>query len=703
MDLNMNMAEKALMEDLVSGSNVLSEEEYRGIVLAISEYACSIVTKTLGPYGKTTNVDDSTFTAPTKDGWTVLRSLRFSDPLYNSIYNVINQISFDLVTKVGDGTTSALTGANVFLHAILKEIENPESPLYKMRQSDLLANIEKVKDKIVSNLSNSSEIKHIDPAGNFEDIYKIAYISSNGNEKLARAIQHIYKEAGNPNIYVTLDSGDDLKVDILDGYKYDCNIINQKVYRNSEDGTYVLNEPFLVAIFDHNVTYNEHKNIISGLSNYASQRNTSVLLVAPYFDDIITNILNTTINSFVQQRKIPNLIMMQVPLASNLDRKTLSDFTLLTNAQIFDYGKVRALNVTVHNANPNNAKNKIEDDLLDIEQYHFESTDDLIDTCIGHINHAVIADKYIVISRYESVYNEQLYNAEIEQIKNDFIEIARRTQKSSNMLSKDYLEAHQRYIKMLGKMGTIKVGAQTELEKHCLKDWVDDAVLACRSAFNNGYIRGLNLSTLSIIDNLIKDMDTNLNIGEVTGKNTVEIKRDLAVAKLFYNVFMEMSLTVLRNKYPDIEKVNESGKLVNEEIEYDVTFYDKDRVEVKPYTNSTIMEALIHSDKTFDLVTDSVFKVWTVINSLSTDIEILNSVVGVLSILLTSDQYISLNKGYDKKMSRKLQLEREQEKAAAIEYGKLQGRLKFFMECFPDASMKKAANAVLNSSPFPID
>ena len=256
---------------------------------------------------------------------------------------------------------------------------------------------------------------------------------------------------------------------------------------------------------------------------------------------------------------------------------------------------------------------------------------------------------------------------------------------------------------MLGKMGTIKVGAQTELEKHCLKDWVDDAVLACRSAFNNGYIRGLNLSTLSIIDNLIKDMDTNLNIGEVTGKNTVEIKRDLAVAKLFYNVFMEMSLTVLRNKYPDIEKVNESGKLVNEEIEYDVTFYDKDRVEVKPYTNSTIMEALIHSDKTFDLVTDSVFKVWTVINSLSTDIEILNSVVGVLSILLTSDQYISLNKGYDKKMSRKLQLEREQEKAAAIEYGKLQGRLKFFMECFPDASMKKAANAVLNSSPFPID
>lgn len=694
MKLNMNMAEPSVMEDLVSGSNVLSESEYRNIVLAISEFACSIVTKTLGPYGKTTNIDDSTFTAPTKDGWTVLRNLKFSDPLYNSIYNVINQISFDLVTKVGDGTTSAMTGANIFLHAILAEIENKDSVLYKTRQSDLLDHITAVKDRIISRLRKSEEIKTIDTDGDYEDIYQIAYVSSNGNEKLSREIQQIYKETQNPNIYVTLDSGDELKSEIQDGYKYDGMVLRHKVYVNSDDGTYITDTPIYVAVFNHNVTYNEHKNIISALSRFATSHNTSVLIVAPYFDDIITNIMNTTINTFVQNRQVPNIILMQTALAGPADRLAMDDFNLLTNGQIFDYGKVRALNVTMHNLDPKNEKNKIEDDLLDIEQYNFETPDQLIETCVGQINHAIISEKYIIISRYESVVNEDLYNRTISEIKEEFIEISRRTNKSSNMLSKDYMQAQQRYIKMLGKMGAIKVGAQTELEKHCLKDSVDDAVLACRSAFNNGYIRGLNLTTLNIIRDLIE-----YHVSDNTAEGIEYGRKDLAILELFYSVFLEMSLSVLRNKYPDINYI-EDGVEVNTEAKYYVTEDVNGEPAHIAYTNSSLMDYAIRSGKTFDLVKDELTEKWTVINSLSTDIEILNSVVGVLSILLTSDQFISLNKQYDKKMSRRLMLEREQEKAEAIELGKLNARLKFYMEAKPGVDKSKAILYVLNSNPF---
>lgn len=670
MKFDMNIADASVMEEIVSGSNVLTESEYKNIVLAITEYACSIVTKTLGPYGKTTNIDDSTFTAPTKDGWTVLRNLRFSDPLYNSIYNVINQISFDLVTKVGDGTTSALTGANVFLHAILAKLMDHESALYNLRQSDILKLIEDCKDKIIKALHASPEIRRIDPEDEaFEDIRKIAYISSNGNDELSETIQNIYKATKNPNIYVTLDAGDSLEYEIQEGYKYDGGVLNHKVYVNSENGTYMVDTPILVAVFNHNVTYNEHSKIISALSKYATQRNTSVLIIAPYFDDIISNILATTINSYVQQRQVPNVICMQCGMATMADKLAMSDLVLLTNGQMFDYGKVRALNVTMHNMDPKNVQNKIEDDLLDIEQYNFENPEQMIMQCIGHINRAVIGEKYIIIQNYETIVNKDLYDQVIREIEEEFTEISRRTNKSSNMLSKDYMQAQQRYIKMLGKMGTIKVGGTTELAKHCLKDSVDDAVLACRSAFNNGYIRGLNLTTINEINCLIYSLERET----AEEKRDLKWQREMETLNMFKDVFVEMSLYVLRNKYPDVWDPT-TGSM--KEQSYEVTnehAYQKKSMK----TNTELLNTAAGLNMTFDLVTDTITEEWTVINSLATDVEILNSMVGVLSLFLTSDQFVSLNKSYDKKMSRKIMLEREQEKAKAIHLGELEAKMEF--------------------------
>lgn len=689
MKIDMNIADASVMEEIVSGSNVLTESEYKNIVLAITEYACSIVTKTLGPYGKTTNIDDSTFTAPTKDGWTVLRNLRFSDPLYNSIYNVINQISFDLVTKVGDGTTSALTGANVFLHAILAKLGDSNSALYKLRQSDILKLIEDCKDKIINALHESPEIRKIDPEDEkFDDIRKIAYISSNGNDELSDVIQNIYKVTKNPNIYVTLDAGDKLEYEIQEGYKFDGGVLNHKVYVNSENGTYMVDTPILVAVFNHNVTYNEHSRIISALSKYATQRNTSVLIIAPYFDDIISNILATTINSYVQQRQVPNVICMQCGMATMADKLAMSDLVLLTNGQMFDYGKVRALNVTMHNMDPKNVKNKIEDDLLDIEQYNFENPEQMIMQCIGHINRAVIGEKYIIVQNYESIVNKDLYNQVIREIEEEFVEISRRTNKSSNMLSKDYMQAQQRYIKMLGKMGTIKVGGATELAKHCLKDSVDDAVLACRSAFNNGYIRGLNLTTISEINFLIGNLERKTTEDE----RDLKWKREMETLKMFKDVFVEMSLYVLRNKYPDVWDPA-TGAMKEQEYEV-VNEHAYQKTSMK--TNTELLDTAAGLNMTFDLVTDTITEDWTVINSLATDVEILNSMVGVLSLFLTSDQFVSLNKSYDKKMSRKIMLEREQEKAKAIHMGELEAKMEFIKKYTSISNLDEESLRALN-------
>jgi hypothetical protein len=400
-----------------------------------------------------------------------------------------------------------------------------------------------------------------------------------------------------------------------------------------------------MAVFDHNVTYNEHGNLITSLSRYAASRQSEVIIIAPHFDDIITNIIGTTINTFIQKNQVPNIMMVQVPLSIDIHRQYLSDVVLLTNAQVFDYGKVRAFNVMVHNAT---SEEKIEDALLQVDDYKFESPTDLIEKCIGVANYLIIADKYIVIKEYDTIVNTSVYNATMNEVRDAYLAAKERANKNTTMLTKEYMDAYQRYTKLSGNLGIIKVGGGSELEKHCLKDSVDDAVLACRSAYDNGYIRGLNLATISAIDTIRQESDESVH-GIYSSIKSI-MRTD--ILDMLFSVFREMSLQVLRNKYSD-------------DVSRHVTLPHEKDAEMR---NEDIIDYCIGYGYSYNLVTERVEldENATVINSVSIDIEILNSMISILSTMLTSNQLLTLSRVYDRKMSRKQALQNKMDDQAAM-------------------------------------
>lgn len=616
------MGNNELYEDIRYGTNIIPEDEFNDIIKYIADTATEMVVKTLGPNGRTTIIDDGSFTYPTKDGWSILKRLRFNDPIHNSLYNVLKQVSFDLVSKVGDGTTSSFCGADIFLNRILDYKKD-----HDFRQAEFISALNDVVEDIIHALENSKYVKHIDMDGDFSDIYKIAYISSNGNEKLAKMIQEIYQKTNNPNIYVNLDPGSVMNYEIQTGYKYDCKPINQKVYRNRDDGNFTLSERAHVAFFNHNVSYQEHQHIITGLSRYASATNSTIFILAPNFDDVLLNIIGTSINSMVQQGQVPNIMLIQVPMSMTAHQNYFKDLVLLTNAQIFDYGKVRAYNVLVHNLTAPEEE-KMEDALLNMDQYKFSTPEEIIRTCIGNTNRIVVSEKYLILQDYETIINPEVYKNTLKDVEQAFVEAKAKAEKSANMLQKDYMDAYQRFTKLKGNLGVINVGEKSELAKHCLKDSVDDAVLACRSAYSNGYIRGLNLAMLNIINGL-------LNMDIYTTKEHGDLKMD--ILEMIYNVFFEMSMLVLQNKYP-----NESEHAV----------YDTNGNKIDLMVNSDILFYCIQNECGYDITTDTIMsdETCTVINSAMTDIEILRGVVSILSMMLTSNQFLSVNRSYDRTM-----------------------------------------------------
>jgi len=621
--------------DIAASANLINGEDFRNTVFNISKYAADMVVKTLGPFGSTTIIDDSTFTYPSKDGWTCLNRLHFNDPIYDSIYKCIRQISFTIVNKVGDGTTSALIGANAFLEEILNYQDNNE-----FRQVDFMNDLEKVRDKIINKLLNGDELHLIDKNGDFSDIRKIAYVSSNSNEGLSDIIQKIYQETNNPNIYVTLDNGNKLDYEIQTGYRFECGTLNHKVYVNTDDKTCELNHgEALIALFNHNLTYNEHAKIISMLSNYANALHKTIIIAAPYFDDILTNFMGTAINGMIQQHQVPNILMMQIPLSLDIQHLYMSDLNMLVNGQILDTGKVRAIYAMMHNQE--NPDKKVEEELLKAPTYNFESPEDLFDHCLGHINKITISDTYAVLQDYDSVYNENLYKQTLNEAEQNYNFAKEKANKSDTNLNKDFMNAQQRYVKLIGKMGIIKVGGASELEKHCIKDSVDDAVLACKSAYDNGYIRGLNLATIKVIRELMKD-------STLTGS-------EFDILNMLNNVFLSMTNAVLTNKYSNEVKrrVNVRGAQTMARI----TSLNMN------FNNEEIIEFCVSNNLGYNLVTETFddMEDLTVINSVSTDVEILKAILGILSLMLTSNQFLSTNLVYDRKMTRAQAIEQKVE------------------------------------------
>lgn len=633
---------ESLYDRIASDSNVVGGDEYRELICAVAQVASDMVVKTLGPYGSTTVIDDgSGMTYPSKDGWACLSRLQFTDPTYNTIFAMLKKISFNSVTTVGDGTTTAMVAATNFLNTMYKDFMPKATKKGPFRQADFIASMNSVAKKLEESLTDNEHMKTIDHDGDFEDIYKIAYVATNGNEYFAKLIQEIYQKTHNPNIQVVLDrSLPRTKGEVQTGYRFEARTISFRSYVNDASNRInYKNHPVRLVVFDHNVTYQMHAQIITGLSNMSSRDNVTTVILAPYFDDIIASMIMSAVNRMIQDHQIPNIVLVQVPTVMQLHQKTLSDLAIITGGQIFDEAKVKAFNILRHNAT-HGEDDQIKDDMFSIEQYAFKSPEEILKRCIGIAKSLVITKDEGFIQEFENSQLKEYQNI-LKEATEDYEEAKKKAVKTmGGTLDKEYLFKQMRYIKLHGSTGVIKVGGMSDLQARCDKDALDDAVLACRSAYENGYVRGMNLELLSILNGLLQDNWVTNDTARVY---------DSDVVYLLFKSFYLTSIQVLRNKHPD------------DEVKRNVTCYDNNCLKVEPgvnvapityrFCNKEILDTLIQDGQRLDynLRTETMHAAgsWEVINSTATDIEILRAVVNVLTTVITSNQFLSVTRRFD--------------------------------------------------------
>lgn len=670
--------------------NVISKETYEERSRKVFHLLWKTLAKSFGPYGAPTLIFNYPYSHVTKDGFTIMKNLSMdaSDQLVDqSIANMASDICGRLNYTVGDGTTSAVIATNSIYQNYLKHKERFEKDLIMPR--DIMRAFNDVKGDIIERLHGFvKSIQSNDIEELYKNIYKVVYISSNADESMSENIASLYKELNFPGISCELSTDGITRSRLIKGYHYDM-VLNDRLYINSDDNTMQVNGADVI-MFSVKVTKSIYENILKPLNEQCKMRGRKLIVCASFYDETALGqtIRRDLTNEYSKTHDI-NMVLCTYKAVSEHTRKLADDFAMLANTIMID----RELKASIEKQLDEGAN------ILDI--FNIDRRDDIPNLmCVGldkrrsngaaryinsakpdHVEEFPIADNAIRLGYIgkasiglnkslfeEFYYNENRYNAVLKEAES-LLKEAEDKYKKLGTFNVVVNQAQQRYYALKLNMGSIEVGADSDLSQKLLKDAVDDAIKAAASAFDHGVIKGCNTDMIrSIID--IKNEYRKLNW---TDENKKELY--LTVMDILLDGFKDVYRTVLSNAFPDMVVVTNDDECINRDIysiaEKKVTeFFRKnifDTIELHDSDDSRTIKGIVESViwdnlidkrecKLHDLIigisshTGMVFDVSTkefsnnIINSTQTDEEILIATIDLIALLITGNQMLITQK-----------------------------------------------------------
>ena len=380
---------------------------------------------TLGPFGKNVIIANK-FEDPiiTKDGVSIARNIYLNDNIRAVGANMIKQASIATNDKVGDGTTTSMVLAQIALEEGFNKIEAGDSAIQvaKYLKEELPNIISRLKKKAL-------------PIKGKEDIYNVAMISTNNDERLSSLITNAYEKVEDNIIYENNTSADTI-LEVLEGMRFKSTYHSTYFITDKTTNSITLKDGRL-AIYNskiHNVR--DVKNIITK----ASQDNKPLVIIA---DDIDPNVIISIISS--NKKKEFQCVVISSPGFGHGRQKTLEDISIYTGAEIYK-------------------KDPSDPVLGKFDSVHIDEKGTTITGSYGdkeeiekHINHL------------ELILNNK-DNEEEKKI------------------------TKKRIAKFKKGVGIIKIGANSQLELKERKDRLEDAINSVKASVEGGIIAGGGIS-----------------------------------------------------------------------------------------------------------------------------------------------------------------------------------------------------------------
>ena len=465
------------------------------------------VTITMGAKGQNVLLDINHGSLPhiTKDGVTVAKSVDLNDPVESTACTLLKSIALRTNEEVGDGTTTSVALAYSILQNGAKAIlDDGVHPIMLKRGLDMQL------ESVLAELT-----KYTVPVTSPDDTYKIALVSANGDEKVARLVTDVYSQIGKDgNIAIEASrNAIESSFEKVDGIKFDRGY-NNPYYMNYAKGVADY-ENALILICDYSINVATE---IEHILNYAASTNRPLLIIC---EDIDMGVEEILIKNKMQNVLKP--VVVKAPEFGDRRIDALEDIAILTGGTFVS----NLTGIKLSEVTPEHLGN---------------------------------ADRIIVTSEETSIIGG---TGENQDLVDRLADIKIKIEASTDDYNKEYQEA--RYARVNGGVVVIKVGGYSDVEKLELKDRIEDAVNAVKSALIAGIIPGGGTPLHRIGDKGFKSSDLSKTSNDINKGRLILLQ---AIKAPFRKILENAGLNIseieqeIKNKSKDMvfDVVSESYK-----------------------------------------------------------------------------------------------------------------------------------------------
>lgn len=601
--------------------NIIPKEEFDLLVNRVFGIISENITKSLGPLGSSATIINGTITEATKDGHQILINYKFRNTYMQMIYNLIKQPCTKMNNTVGDGTTTAIALAN----ALFQRYEAEKSILDRLYRlpRHFVAAWDSVIKEICEKVRERSVA--IDPK-NYDTIYNIAYVVSNGSKEISEEIARTYKESESPSIKQKDSPTNRSYISPVNGFEFPANFIDE-IYIKNQDGSREEKDIY-VMVFDHNITSSIFENVIVKINNVMRAKGSKLLIIAPNYDHLM---LSTTVDQYIhiefQKNGDVNLILTNYRNDKLENAKQLSDLAVILRCKIITEEFLGNL----MEALSNQSEDSVIENILENEESNLYRL-------IGYASNALMTFKTGTIFQVKDIENDKKYQDTLRDAKLDLETSMNAANAEAQSYNAKIYEAKLRIAQLEMKNYIYYIGADSALQKQITWASVEDVIKCVRSAIKHGVVPGCQLSIISICSDMMREI-TGEVVTDEQGKQkyskdiTAEESLKAEIIYIISSACMDVYSLVLNGPNHDgfkkrmprwwAELTPAEEKAMNDEI---------DQLTANTIANS------VNMNKVFDLETLDYNE--KIITSAETDTMVLTAASELVKILISGNQCV---------------------------------------------------------------
>ena len=441
------------------------EDARQKLIDGISKMS-SAVKSTLGPRGQTVIIESPDHThgiTVTKDGVTVARSINLYDPVENLAVKMLKQAASKTASIAGDGTTTAIVLTEALILAGLRHITDD------INTTELIRVIRKKVDKLITMLESVS----LDVTDDM--LLDVATISANNDREIGEIIAETYIQVSRDGI-VTVDKSkkSDTYSEVTNGIKVERGYSSPMFINNHRNDSCTLEDVSILVCDSEISNYMQIEHILKDVI----ENNKRLLIIGSCSVNMINTLAMNVKRSGLKICNIPP------PSFGYRQHELMEDIALAVGAKYFS--------------------EKTGDDLSLILPKH-----------LGHANRITVSKDSTIIITGDKVSEEA--KVRIDELKEQ-------QQRLTNKGDRDFV--NKRIASLIGGIGCIYVGGDSDIEQKERFDRVEDSVCAVRSALDEGILPGGGLALWRMAPHIKPSYDDKYD--EVSDK----ILRDMLLSPL---------------------------------------------------------------------------------------------------------------------------------------------------------------------------